>query len=539
MTEYSDIGPEHLTAVDLFCGGGGFSTGLALACEELDRDVRLIAVNHWTKAIETHKLNHEWAEHHNAKVESLHPPAVIGEDDVDILVAGPECTHFSTARGGKPVKEQKRASPWHVVDWIQKTRPDAVLVENVPELQSWGPIDEDGQPTRSGETFEAWTDAIHALGYSVDWDVLNAADYGDATTRRRLFIVARRGNCATHPDPTHSEDGTGELEEWRPAAEIIDWSDPGGSVWARSRPLSNNTMRRIAEGIREYCGDAVAEYADVLAEITQEDVEEMQSDTVAPTDVENAAETRDGPFIVEGPAVATDGGLPEQPPSMVMGQHSGAKAKDVTESPVPTIATKGAIHCIHTDPFILPRNGAYRGIHSNAAYTPDEQPLHTVTAKNHDGHLVWPFLVPYKSEREGQRPRTHGIDEPYPTVTATGSDPYLARPFLVEYYGNSDAQPVEEPLPTVTTKDRHALCVPDLFPWGLDLRYRMLQPRELAAAQGFPSDYECAGNKTETTEQIGNAVPVNLAKALVREALTGTKPSLDTYNSGGEVPADD
>lgn len=492
MTDATD----RLTAVDLFCGGGGFSTGLALACEELERAVRLIAINHWTKAIETHKRNHPWAEHHNAKVEELHPPAIVGDDDVDLLVAGPECTHFSSARGGKPVNEQKRASPWHVVDWIQKTQPDAVLVENVPELQSWGPIDDDGKPTRNGETFEAWVNAIHSLGYAVEWKTLNAADYGDATTRNRLFVVARRGNRASHPAPTHSDDDD-DLDDWRPAAEIIDWSDVGGSVWSRSRPLSNNTMRRIAKGIRDHCADELEPYADVIAEIGPNDIESLQEDVVALEELEDAAADRDEPFLVEGPArVEVDGGTP-----MVMGQHSNARALDAEEEPLPTIATRGAIHYIKAQPFVKPRNGPARGLHSNATYTADDRPLHTVTASNTDGHLVSPFLV--------------------------------------EYYGNSDTADVDEPLPTVTTKDRHALCVPDLYPWGLDLRYRMLQPRELAAAQGFPPDYEFAGNKGETTEQIGNAVPVNLARALVKEALTGTEPSLQTFTSDKGVSAAD
>lgn len=491
---------SELVAVDLFCGGGGFSTGLALACEDLQRDVRLIAVNHDTDAIETHRRNHPWAEQHNAKVEELHPPDVIGDDDVDLLVAGPECTHFSSARGGKPVNEQRRASPWHVVDWVQKTRPDALLVENVPELKSWGPIDEDGQPTRNGETFEAWIDALCSLGYSMDWDVLNAADYGDATSRRRLFVVGRRGQRAAHPEPTHDREGSDGRDEWRSAAEIIDWSDRGDSIWMRSRPLSNNTMQRIAEGIRQHCDDRLADFADTIGELEPEDVERLQDDVVHVSDVEAASEARDEPFLVRAPAIAADGGDPSSVP-MVMGQQSGARALDAEESPLPTIATKGAIHYIHVDGFVKPRNGAHRGLHSNATYEPDDRPLHTVTAKNHDGHLVSPFLV--------------------------------------EYYGNSDTADIEDPLPTVTTKDRHALCIPDLYPWGIDLRYRMLQPRELAAAQGFPDGYEFAGDtKASRTAQIGNAVPVNLAKALVKKVLTGDEPSLSTY-ADPEVPADD
>ena len=495
-------GDDHLTAVDLFCGGGGFSTALALACEEIGHDPRLIAVNHWTKAIETHKQNHPWAEHHNAKVEELHPPTVVGDDDVDLLVGGPECTHFSSARGGKPVNEQKRASPWHVVDWVQKTQPDHILIENVPELESWGPVDEDGKPTRNGETFDAWINALHSLGYSMDWDTLNAADYGDATKRRRLFIVGQREGRASFPAPTHSEDGTGDTEPWRPASEIVDLSNRGGSVWERSRPLSNNTMQRIAEGLRQHCSDEVAEFADAVADLKPEDVERMQEDVVPATDLDDALDERDEPFFVHAPTAVTDGGQGATDTGgtrMVMGQQSNARALDADEAPVPTIATRGAIHYIEAEAFIKPRNGPRGGLHTNATYTPDERPLHTVTASNHDGHLVSPFLV--------------------------------------EYYGNSDVADIEEPLPTVTTKDRHALCIPDLSPWGLDLRYRMLQPRELAAAQGFPSDYEFVGNKGETTEQIGNAVPVNLAKALIRETLTGDELALTSF--GSEVVADD
>ncbi|MWG36222.1 DNA cytosine methyltransferase [Halomarina oriensis] len=494
---------DSLVAVDLFCGGGGFSTALALACEQLERDARLIAINHWTKAIETHKRNHPWAEHHNAKVEELHPPAVVGKDDVDLLVGGPECTHFSSARGGKPVNEQKRASPWHVVDWVQKTRPKHLIIENVPELESWGPVDEDGKPSRNGETFEAWINALHSLGYSMDWDVLNAADYGDATKRRRLFIVGQRNGRATFPTPTHSKTPDEDTAPWRRAADILNHSHRGGSVWERSRPLSDNTMQRIAQGLREHCGDEVAAFADAIEELTPDDVHQMQEDIVAVDDLDSALVERTEPFFVAAPAVAADGGSvaeSETGTRMVMGQQSNARALDADDAPVPTIATRGAIHYIEAEPFVKPRNGPRRGLHSNATYQPDERPLHTVTAKNHDGHLVSPFLV--------------------------------------EYYGNSDTASLSDPVPTVTTKDRHALCVPELSPWGLDLRYRMLQPDELAAAQGFPPEYEFVGNKGETTEQIGNAVPVNMAKALIENVLTDEAVSLTSFGNE-EVPTDD
>jgi len=522
------VGDSPLVAVDLFCGGGGLSTALARAITnvvltqtEADRDegpgnieatelveqhVELMAVNHDATAIETHERNHPWATHLNAKVEELHPPNVVEPGSVDILVAAPECTHFSSARGGKPVKEQLRASPMHVLDWVGKLQPRTLLLENVPEFRSWGPI-VDGSPTRDGSKFEAWKAQLEADRYSVVHQTLNAANYGDATSRRRFFVLGRRDYQPAFPEPTHSKDGAVPgTEPWRSAADILDWSDPGESIWQRSRPLCANTMERIAAGIRDHCDDRLAAYADAVSQLTAEDVAALQDDVVDVTEVEDAVVGRDDPFLVAGPAAVpdTDCSTALSVP-MVMGQHSNARAKDATESPVPTVATSGAIHYIDAETFVLPRNGAFRGIHSNATYKPDERPLHTVTAKNHDGHLVSPFLV--------------------------------------EYYGNSDTESVESPLPTVTTKDRHALCVPAMYPWGLDLRYRMLQPGELADAQGFPSDYEFAGNKTETTAQIGNAVPVNLGKALCRSLLTPTaQPTLSSYEqepAGAEGPADD
>jgi len=486
---------ETIHAVDLFCGAGGTLEGLAQACDELGYDLDVTAVNHWETAIETHRRNHPSGEHHVSKVEELHPPDVAGES-IDILIAAPECTHFSVARGGKPVNEQKRASPWHVLDWVEKLRPENVLLENVRELKSWGPIDEDGSPTRNGKIFETWIDAFHALGYSVDWEVLNAADYGDPTTRKRLFVVGRRGRRASFPEPTHSQDGAEPgTDEWRSAAEIIDWSDVGESVWARDRPLVNNTMQRIAEGIRQHCDDRLEPFADAVAELGKADVGALQEDVVDAAALPDAAADREGPFLVRAPVLEADGGRP-----FLLGQQSGATARDIRE-PCPTVATRGAIGLYDPEAFVLPRNGAYRGLHSNATYDPAERPLHTVTAQNHDGHLVTPFLV--------------------------------------SYHGNDGPQTLEEPLPTVTTRDRFALVVPDALPFSLDIRFRMLQPRELAAAMGFPPEYEFAGNKTETTKQIGNAVPVNLAKALTAQLLTGEEPSLQTYAQDQEAEADD
>jgi DNA (cytosine-5)-methyltransferase 1 len=465
----------------------------------MDLDMELVAINHDETAIETHQANHPDARQLNTKVEGPEPSNILNPNDVNVIIAAPECTHFSSARGGKPVKEQKRASPMHVLDWVGKLQPEALLLENVPEFRSWGPI-VDGEPTRDGSKFEQWKRFLESDRYSVKHTTLNAANYGDPTSRRRFFVIARRDYEPEFPDPTHSENGEEPgTEPWQTAAEVIDFSDRGDSIWTRSRPLVSSTMERIAAGIRNNCDDSLSPFADVIEDLDAVDVESMQQNMVHVDKLEATIEQRERPFLVHGPTQ-----VPEDPTEleraelcvpMIMGQHSNAVAKDASECPTPTIAKRGAIHFFNPDPFVLPRNGPQRGLHSNPAYKPENRPFHTVTAKNHDGHLVSPFLI--------------------------------------EYYGQSTDQSLEEPVPTVTTKDRHALIVPELYPWGLDIQYRMLQPRELKAAQGFPDDYHIAGNKTETTKQIGNAVPVSLAKALCKQLLLPTsQPTISRFDHG-------
>jgi len=639
----SDHSP--IRAVDLFCGAGGLSWGLVQALWDvavkaeheteavLDQWIDLVGINHWERAIETHQANHPWARHFHDDIRNVKPREVFDERDPDvkILSGGIECTHWAAARGGKPVSEQKRMPAWDFLTWVQKLRPEHVLVENVPEFADWGKIDSDGTPTRDGEVFDEWINALHALGYSVDWDVLNAADYGDATSRKRLFILASRSGTPTFPEPTRSEEDD-DLPSRRAAAEIIDWSDPGGSIWtrdlhdARKKPLKNSTMQRIAEGVRCHCDDRFAPFADILENIGRDNVKRLREQPIPAEYAATAARVFDEPFLVacDGSAVGatpsltkyygrssarqvdepidtiTSGGLkyglcvPQ-----LLGQHSNSIARDVTERPTPTVATRGkiqlvdpqayllrqqsggvpasvddpmptvsgagAIAKVDSHPLIMPRNGPHRGLHSNPLYEPHEKPLHTVTAKNTDGYLVTPALVRYShggatlrvdasmptiaterggvfalsspylcplyNGRVGQRPRTRRIDRPLMTVPASKSPAGLARPlvraFLDDYEGPADD--VDDPLGTITSRDRFALVVPELYPWGFDVRYRMLQPRELKRAQGFPEDYKIHGNKTETTKQIGNAVPVNIAQSLVESLLAETNPALTDF----------
>ena len=434
---------------------------------------------------------------------NVNPREVFDKCDptVTILSGGIECTHWSTARGGKPVDEQKRMPAWDFLTWVQKLRPEHVLVENVTEFRSWGPVDEDGQPTRNGETFDQWINSLHSLGYSIDWEVLNAADYGDPTSRERLFIMATRDGRPTFPDPTHSEDGHGDTEPWRTAAEIIDWSDRGGSIWtrdlhdARKRPLKNSTMQRIAEGFRRHCDDRLAPFAEALGRIGRDDVKQLRQEVVPAVYSQVAAQALDRPFLVACPKHDTtpvDTGA-DRSAQYLLRQQTGGTQPAVDADPLPTVSAAGSIAMVESEALVMPRNGAHRGLHSNPLYQPTERPLHTVTARNTDGYLVSPSV----------------------------------RPFIDDYEGPPAS--LSEPLGTVTSRDRFALCLPELYPWGLDIRYRMLQPRELKRAQGFPDDYEIRGNKTETTRQIGNAVPVTLAKRLVESLLSSSEPALTDY----------
>ncbi len=483
-----------IRAADLFCGAGGTSAGLAAACRDAGLAVELLAVNHWDVAIETHTANHPWAQHRCESLDNVDPRKAIPGGRLNLLVASPECTHHSRARGGKPCSDQSRASAWHVLRWAEALYVENILVENVPEFLEWGPLGADGRPMRSkkGELFRAFTDGLKALGYRVDYRILNAADYGDATTRQRLFVQARRGGKRiTWPEPTHAPRGGrtlfGELRPWRPAREVIDWALPGKSIFDRKRPLAPRTLERIAEGLRRFGGDAAEPF--LLALTHGGRVRSV--DRPLPT----VTTARRGEWALVEP--------------FVIGQHGGAVAR-LVEEPLPTIATKGAVALV--EPFLVPFYGEREG---QAPRTHSvEEPVPTIPASPKFG-LVEPFLTVLRNNADAR-----SLDDPLPTVTAGGEHVGLVEPFLVPYYGNSGAVPVTQPMPTVTTRDRFGL-VEQL---GVDIRFRMLAPHELAAAMGFPQEYQFTGNREARVKQIGNAVPVNLARALCG-ALLGIEPA--------------
>ncbi|MDD2772744.1 MAG: DNA cytosine methyltransferase [Elusimicrobiales bacterium] len=484
---------KTIRAVDMFCGAGGTSTGLYAAADELGYSVDLLAINHWKVAIATHSANHNSARHMCETLDSVDPRKAIPSGHLHLMVASPECTHHSNARGGKPMSDQSRASAWHVLRWAEALRIDNIIIENVREFMSWGPLGADGRPLKSrrGETFQAFINALRSLGYTADYRILNAADYGDPTTRERLFVLAHRGRKAIKwPEPTHSRAKDTLFQKakpWRAAREIIDWTIPGKSIFERDRPLAPNTLRRIEVGLRKFGGKELEPFLIMLYGSNKARDIKRPMPTVTATGQHVALcepiiiplnhgkkDSRAYPANRPFPTVtSTDSWSVVQP--FILGQQSCAAPRGV-DKPLPTVATAGAIS------------------------------------------LVEPFIVPFFGERKGQKPRCHSVKKPLPAVTGQGAGA-LVEPILIQYYGNGQSTPVSAPLPTVTGKDHFALVSPDMQGARLDIRFRMLQPHELARAQGFPTDYKFTGNRGEQVKQIGNAVPTHLAQALCRAAL--------------------
>lgn len=560
---------KTIRAADLFCGAGGTSTGLAQACAELRSDLDLVAINHWTIAIDTHSANHPDVKHICASLESLDPRQIVPSGRLDLLVASPECTHFSSARGGKPISDQKRASPYLILRWAEALRIDRILVENVPEFRSWGPLGANGKPLKSkkGTLYHHFLDGLRRLGYTVEDRILNAADYGDPTTRRRLFIQARLGRQPiVWPAPTHSKAAArtlfGKTKPWRPAREVIDWSIPGKSIFGRKKPLAEATMRRIYAGLDRFGGEALKPF---LVQLTHGGrLHSVDDPMPTVTGAHRGEVALCEPFIVEA-------------------CHGGGEERRVRsiDDPVGTLPCSNRFGV--AQPFIV-KTGHKGG---NGAYVRSvDDPLYTATTAQEQA-LVTPFLVPLYGEREGQDPRTHSVDEPVPTIPASGGgkfgvvEPFIVvqrnhnapktlddpvpalctgnhiglvtpflipaggpkvnprsvddpvntvltrdhmaivEPFLVKFNRTGGAQTVDEPLDTIPTKDRFGLVLPQVDGYVLDVHFRMLQPHELAAAMGFPPDYEFSGNREDKVRQVGNAVPVNLARALCMALLTG------------------
>ncbi len=604
------IKTKTIVAADMWAGAGGTSTGLVDAVNTLGYNLELTAVNHWEIAVATHSANHPKARHFCKAVDSINPLDIYKGRRLQLLVASPECVHHSRARGGKPRDEQKRADAWDLQRWIEKLYIENLLIENVREFVDWGPLKADGTPDKrhKGKYFNQFIDFLKIL-YNVEWRVLNCADYGDATTRERFFLIARRpkGKKIVFPVPTHASRkvlakkqpdlfGGKTLKPWRSAREIIDWDLEGKSIFGRKKPLSENTMKRIFAGLFKYSlkpfvmgtggptGQQTPRSVDeplrtVLTDgrqnlfvpylINLKNTDRRDRSIDEPTFTQCGANHQYlvEPFLVNLshtknndaamckdldnplPTVCGKGMLGLLEPYLVQ-YFGGATAKSV-DNPLPTI-TANYEHYGLAEPYLIqffgenknqePRTrsvddpvwtitgqgriGVVEPFIIPAAYSAKDKekgdvrvhsvadPLKTITGRNNFA-IVEPFVLPFEGIHKGNQPRD--INEPIPTVTQRGGG-YLVEPFIVRFQNNQDAADIDEPLGTITTKDKFGLCIPQIGAI-LDIRFRMLQPHELAAAMSFPKSYHFAGNREQKVKQIGNAVPVRTAEALCRAVL--------------------
>ena len=371
-----------MNAVDLFCGAGGTSTGILRAAASLKRRISLVAVNHWRTAINSHSLNQPSVAHICEPVENVHPLDLIKSGRLRLLAASCECRFHSVARGGGPCNEQSRSQPWQIVRWATDIQVDDIMMENVPEFLSWGPLsDKTKKPIKSekGKHYKAFINALLNLGYSVDAKVQNAADFGDPTSRRRLIIMARRGKKEIlWPKPTHGE---GRPNPHRSARQIIDWSIKGTAHSERKRPLRPNTIRRIMAGIQKMGGQPF-----LIG----------QQSGATPRSVNNPV-----------PTIATAGAISLIEPFIMHLTHQGKDSSRChsVEKPLPVITTAKGGEMALVEPFIVKLYGT--GKTSNV-----DKPLPTVTSGGNHLGLCEPFLVKYYGTASFVP-----IDQPLPTVT--------------------------------------------------------------------------------------------------------------------------
>lgn len=526
--------------VDSFAGGGGASMGIELA---LGRSPD-IAINHDAEAIALHRENHPDTRHFCEDVWAVDPVKACGGRRVGLFWLSPDCKHFSKAKGGKPVEKKIRGLAWIACRWAKAlgpNKPRVIVLENVEEFADWGPLTDDNMPCRirKGMTFRRFVKQLSNLGYTVDWQVMRACDYGAPTIRKRLFLVARcDGQPITWPEKTH---GPGLLP-YRTAAECIDWSVPCPSIFDRPRPLADNTMRRIARGMFRYvinCADPFI-VRTAHGERDKNGKKRGRGEHAVTEPLPTVTASPD--FSVVTPYLAQIG---------QNGTRSGM-AHDVNE-PLKTIVSKNE-HLLVTPTLIQMGYGEAPGQQPRvpgidkplgtvvagggkfalvsaflAKHYGDQwagkkaagadEPLPTITGRGTQLNLVTSHLVKLRGTcRDGQP-----VDQPMPTVTGGGTHIAEVRAFLVKYYGTDQDPRLTEPLHTITSTDRFGLVTVHGHEYVIaDIGMRMLMPRELYTAQGFPTTYKIdfAGGKPVTkTAQIrmcGNSVSPPNAAAIIR-----------------------
>lgn len=536
--------------VDNFAGGGGASTGIEIA---IGRSVD-IAINHDPAAIAMHRANHPTTEHYTEDVWKVDPAEACAGRPVALAWFSPDCKHHSKAKGGKPVSKKIRGHAWVTVKWAKAVRPRVIMLENVEEFQDWGRLDENNRPDPryKGETFRRFVRQLERLGYEVQYRLLKACDYGAPTVRKRFFLIARcDGEPIVWPEPTHAapdslEVVSGLKKPWVPVADVLNFDLPCPSVFASSeeimeqygiravRPLSENTMKRIARGLMKF---VVNNPKPFVVQVNH------SGDTFRGQDIDEPLDT-----------ITSKHGTGVVAP-VLMRNNENAVGSDARE-PIGTITT-GGHHMLIAPSMIQYHSEQTEDVRGQTV----DKPIMTVDASNRYG-LVEPFLIQTGyGEREGQKPRAldmgkplgtivaqsnkfavaaafvtqfnnhcdgQSVEEPLNTMTARSNHFGEVNAFLVKYYGNGEnAVSCEDPAPTITAKDRMGLVTVKGEDYKIvDIGLRMLTPRELFDAQGFPSDYiidvDADGNEYPKSEQVarcGNAVCPPIPTALVKANL--------------------
>ena len=536
--------------VDNFAGGGGASTGIELATGySVD-----IAINHDPEAIKMHKANHPNTKHYCENVWAVDPVKACNGHPVGLAWFSPDCKHFSKAKGGKPKDKNIRGLAWVALRWAGLVKPRVIMLENVEEFKTWGPLNRRHHPIKSkqGKTFERFVQQLRELGYEVEFRELIAADYGAPTMRKRFFMIARcDGKPIVWPEPTHAPADSeavkaGLLKPYVGAYTQIDFSRPCPSIFDTSeeikekygiravRPLAKKTMDRIARGLKKFVLDNPEPF------IIQ---------------CNHGGERRPNDIREPMPTITGKHGYGIVEPYMVqIGQTGFAKdrSKDVRE-PLTTIVSKNE-HCL-IEPTLAPYMGTNTTNHQGGNC---KDPIHTITTGNQQC-LISQTLIQYHSETAQGEVRGQTIKDPIMTVdgsnryglvtsflskfykSGTGQDMREplhtittspghfgeVRAFLIKYYGDATGQDIEQPLDTVTTKDRFGLVTIEGVDYQIvDIGLRMLEPKELYGCQGFPDDYiidhDYTGKKYPRSEQVkrcGNAVCPPIPAALVKANL--------------------
>lgn len=566
--------------VDNFAGGGGASTGIELAT---GRRVA-IAINHDPDAIRMHRTNHPYTEHLQASVWDVDPVAECRGRPVGLAWFSPDCKHFSKAKGAALVDRKIRGLAWITLRWAAKVRPRVIILENVEEFQTWGPVRK-GKPVKklAGTTFRKFIRQLEDLGYQVEYRELIAADYGAPTSRKRFYLIARcDGKPIVWPKPTHSKTGADGLPKWRSAAEIIDWSLPCPSVFASKaeimaecglkavRPLAKNTMRRIIRGVDKFTIRSGKPF-------------------IVQQKFQNAAQNIEKPLTTVTAVGAHELCKPLLAPVTVTNTSNSVGA--TVGEPMNTVRTGGGGGQMLVTPFLAECN------HSGGGHIASVGDAYKTITARHAGGIVCPSLIQYHTE-QAEHVRASGLGAPINTVDA--SNRYgLTCANLVEYYTGGRPLDITDAMHTVTSHDREAVvaahvvkfkgdnlghgmsepmqtvttsagefaeCVTtlakmrsgdDLGHWPeirallnefcgytlaedevllleisgtlyyiADIGLRMLSPRELYNAMGFPPDYiidrDCEGKEYKKSAQVarcGNAVCPPMATALVRANL--------------------